>query len=136
MRMMIGTMTYKKKTNIKLASQSILEVSCFIRITNGYFGKILDLVVSQKISFRSFYLVNWFNGPHGPDEAPGDKLEFAPISCEVVNAANTEEVYTLWDSTDDVMSHRNPMKSSEEWFYGVSYKGKHLKKTIFYLMPF
>ena len=58
------------------------------------------------------------------------------ISCKVVNAANTEEVYTLWDSTDDVMSHRNPMKSSEEWFYGVSYKGKHLKKTIFYLMPF
>ena len=136
MRMMIGTMTYKKKTNIKLASQSILEVSCFIRITNGYFGKILDLVVSQKISFRSFYLVNWFNGPHGPDEAPGDKLEFAPISCEVVNAANTEEVYTLWDSTDDVMCNnqhpvnfminRNPMKSSDEWFYGLSYKGKHL----------
>ena len=95
----------------------------------------------KKYDFNNF-LVNWFNGPHGPDEMPGDKLEFAPISCEVVNGANSEEVYTIWDSADDEMCNNNhpvnfkinrsPVSHPDYgWFYGISYKGKCFKKENF-----
>ena len=37
------------------------------------------------------------------DAVPNNRLNFAPKSCDVINVNNEEEVYHLWDSTDEMM---------------------------------
>ena len=60
-------------------------------------------------------------------------LVFAPTACEVVNMANTDQAFTIWDAADpemcDLSSHpvgfqivTNP--SDDRAFYGFTYRGK------------
>ena len=66
-------------------------------------------------------------------------LQFAPTSCEVVNVSNEEEVYPLWDSTEEMMcDENNPHPVNFEvysvpetnQFYGLTYQGKNLNSGV------
>ena len=59
-------------------------------------------------------------------------MQFAPTSCEVVNVSNEEEVYPLWDLTEEMMcDENNPHPVNFEvysvpettQFYGLTYQG-------------
>jgi len=60
-------------------------------------------------------------------------LRFAPTTCEVVNVDDQDQVYSLWDSSDDSMcSAETPhpvdfnvsvSPNSESQFFGLQYKG-------------
>ena len=74
-------------------------------------------------------------------------LQFAPISCEVINVNNEQEVYDLWDSSDDVMCNaenhpvnfqvlETPETASNDLlnqFYGFKYTGNILNIIRFFL---
>jgi len=64
---------------------------------------------------------------------PLNGLTFAPTSCEVVNVANSDEVFGLWNSMDDLICnsddhpldfavHQSPSPTDKQ-FYGLSYSG-------------
>ena len=59
-------------------------------------------------------------------------LQFAPTSCEVINVNNEEEVYDLWNSSDDMMCNpeEHPVDfevyqtpDSTNQFFGFQYTG-------------
>ena len=59
-------------------------------------------------------------------------LQFAPTSCEVVNVNNEDEVYQLWDSSEELMCDANtphPVNfevyqvPDTKQFYGLTYQG-------------
>ena len=59
-------------------------------------------------------------------------LQFAPTSCEVINVNNEEEVYDLWNSSDDMMCNPedHPVDfevyqtpDSTNQFFGFQYTG-------------
>jgi len=64
---------------------------------------------------------------------PLSGLTFAPTACEVVNVENSDEVYGLWESINDLMCnsadhplnfvvHKSPSPTNNQ-FYGLSYSG-------------
>lgn len=69
----------------------------------------------------------------GIEFQPVASLEFAVTSCEVVNALDTDQVFHLWDSTDELMCetdshpvnfemHQTPSPDGSQ-FFGFSYTG-------------
>ena len=59
-------------------------------------------------------------------------LQFAPTSCEVVNVNNEDEVYQLWDSSEELMCDANTPHPVDfevyqvpdtKQFYGLTYQG-------------
>ena len=66
-------------------------------------------------------------------------LQFAPTSCEVINGNNDDEVYGLWDSSDETMCdpdnhpvdfevYQTPVSANQ--FYGLQYTGNITRNSL------
>ena len=77
------------------------------------------------------------------DGDPITGLQFAPTSCEVINVNNAEEVYDLWDSSEDMMcnSEDHPVNfeiitlpASHFQMYVFQYTGKIIVTISFHII--
>ena len=85
-------------------------------------------IISGRI-FKQFLVT--FNG--GP---PMSSLVFVPTECEVVNLANTAQVFSLWDAANPDMCDLSSspvdlqivqQPTDDRAFYGFTYTGKPSK---------
>ena len=67
------------------------------------------------------------------DGSPMTSLVFVPTECEVVNMANTDQIYSLWDAANPDMCDlsSSPVDfeivekpTGDRAFYGLTYTGK------------
>ena len=77
------------------------------------------------------------------DGDPITGLQFAPTSCEVINVNNAEEVYDLWDSSEDMMcnSEDHPVNfeiitlpAPHFQMYAFQYTGKTVMTISFHII--